>query len=69
MLKNIVLKLITFYQKGISPLLGNHCRFFPSCSEYTLISIKKYGLLKGGAKGAMRIIKCGPWSEGGVDLP
>lgn len=69
MLKKGVLNLIKFYRIGISPYLGHHCRFFPSCSEYALTSISKYGLLKGGIKSIMRILRCGPWSEGGVDLP
>ncbi|MCD5397087.1 MAG: membrane protein insertion efficiency factor YidD [Candidatus Pacebacteria bacterium] len=45
------------------------CRFHPSCSEYFKQALKKYGLFKGGWKGVKRILRCGPWSQGGVDLP
>lgn len=69
MLKNINLKIILIYQKAISPLLGSHCRFYPSCSEYAYQSIEKHGLLKGGLKSLVRILKCHPYHEGGVDLP
>jgi len=69
MLRVVALNLIKFYQKNLSPYLGHHCRFYPTCSEYTLKSIEKYGFLKGGIKGFKRILRCGPWSRGGIDLP
>ncbi|MCD6550112.1 membrane protein insertion efficiency factor YidD [bacterium] len=69
MLKKIVLKLIKIYQGFISPLLGRHCRFYPSCSNYCYLSIKKYGLSKGLYKGVRRILKCHSLSKGGIDLP
>lgn len=52
----------------ISPLLGRHCRFFPSCSSYTYEAIKKHGLLKGVFLGGKRLLKCHPFHPGGVDL-
>ena len=69
MIKIITLKIINFYQLFISPNLGKVCRFYPSCSEYIYQAIIKYGLIKGGWKGFKRMLRCGPWSSGGVDIP
>ncbi len=69
MLRRLVLKSIKFYQIFISPLLGNNCRFYPSCSEYCVQAVKKYGFLKGLKLGVKRILKCHPWNPGGVDFP
>ena len=69
MVKKISLKIIKFYQKYISVNLGSNCRFYPSCSEYATLSIEKYGSLKGGIKGIIRILKCHPFNKGGIDLP
>jgi putative membrane protein insertion efficiency factor len=67
-MKKIVLKMILFYQKSISPLKKNACCIYiPSCSEYTRQAIERYGLLKGGALGIRRILKCNPFSKGGYD--
>lgn len=68
-MKQIILKTIKFYQLFISPNLTSHCRFYPSCSEYAFLAVKKYGTTKGLLKGIKRILKCGPWSLGGIDLP
>ena len=69
MLKKVILKIIRFYQLFISPNLGTNCRFYPSCSQYTLKAIQKYGILKGCLKSLKRILKCHPLNQGGVDLP
>ncbi len=61
------LGLIKAYQYGIRPMLGQRCRFFPSCSEYTADAIGEYGVLRGSAMGAMRLAKCHPWHAGGYD--
>ena len=73
-MKKAVIKLIRFYQKTLSPSLGFiflnpliGCRFYPSCSEYSVLAINKYGLSEGFKKTLARILKCGPWSKGGVD--
>lgn len=66
-MKTILLKMILFYQKYISPLKGQTCRFYPSCSEYTKQAIIKYGWLKGGVMGVIRILKCHPFHPGGHD--
>lgn len=69
MIKDFFKKLIRIYQKFISPLFGKNCRFYPSCSEYGYQAMEKYGIIKGSFKSAIRILKCGYWSKGGVDLP
>ena len=61
------LKLIRIYQRFLSPLIGDVCRFTPSCSRYTYQAIEKYGLLKGGIMGAWRICRCNPFCRGGDD--
>ena len=70
-MKKILLFLIRKYQKHISPFLSKcchiNCKYFPTCSEYTLQAIEKYGVLKGGYLGIKRIIKCNPFSKGGYD--
>lgn len=63
-MKNIILKLIRFYQKT---KFFHVCRFTPTCSEYTYQAIEKYGSLKGLFLGLKRIIRCHPWSKGGYN--
>jgi putative membrane protein insertion efficiency factor len=58
--------LITFYQKFISPAFAPRCKYYPSCSSYALTAIQNYGL-KGVAMAAWRVVRCNPWSHGGVD--
>ena len=65
--KNIAISLINLYKYLISPLLGNNCRYLPTCSEYTKESIIKYGVIKGFWLGLKRIVKCHPWGKGGYD--
>ncbi len=64
MLKYLSVKLIRFYQKYLSK---GTCRYFPSCSEYTLEAILKHGFFVGCFLGVMRILRCNPWSKGGFD--
>ncbi|MBN1333808.1 MAG: membrane protein insertion efficiency factor YidD [Synergistales bacterium] len=59
--------LIRFYQKAISPYLGKRCRFYPSCSQYSLEAIEQYGFLRGSFLALKRLLKCGPWHPGGYD--
>ena len=66
-MKKILIKLIEFYQKAISPWFGPRCKFYPSCSEYTKQAIEKYGAIKGTIKGIKRILRCNPFSKGGYD--
>jgi putative membrane protein insertion efficiency factor len=63
-----LLALIRLYQQIISPTLpADTCRYYPTCSHYTYQAIYKYGLLKGGRMAFSRILRCNPWSDGGID--
>lgn len=66
-MKLICVFLIRFYQVLISPILPDSCRFYPTCSEYALQAIQKYGFFKGAWLGLRRILKCHPFHPGGVD--
>lgn len=66
-MKKILLFLITFYQKCISPYLGKRCRFYPTCSEYSRQAITKYGAIKGSYLTLIRLLKCHPFHKGGYD--
>ena len=69
-MKIIILGLIKFYKRFISPILsfsGIHCKYYPTCSEYTKQAIEKYGVIKGCMLGIKRILKCNPFSKGGYD--
>jgi len=66
-MKRFLINLIRFYQKFLSPLKGKTCRFYPSCSEYSVQAIMKYGLTKGSWKSIKRILKCHPFHPGGHD--
>lgn len=67
MIRLFFLALIRGYQIAISPLLGDHCRFYPSCSHYAYQAIGKYGIFKGGYLAVLRLLKCHPFHPGGVD--
>ncbi|AHF08352.1 membrane protein insertion efficiency factor YidD [Desulfitobacterium metallireducens] len=66
-MKKILIGIIRFYQKFISPLKPPSCRFYPTCSEYAIQSLRKYGVIKGGWKSIVRISKCHPFHPGGHD--
>ena len=63
----ILIKTIKFYQFLLSPLLGNSCRYFPSCSDYSIQSLKTFGFFKRLYLSLKRILSCHPWSDGGLD--
>jgi len=65
--KNSMLVLFRFYKRQISPALPPSCRFFPTCSEYAMQAVQKYGAVKGGYLAARRILRCNPFHEGGYD--
>ena len=67
--RNAAIALIVVYRKLISPLYGDVCRYYPSCSGYGLGEIQSRGLLVGVVRTAWRILRCNPWSSGGVDEP
>ncbi|CAC9444442.1 membrane protein insertion efficiency factor YidD [bacterium endosymbiont of Bathymodiolus sp. 5 South] len=66
-MRYLLLIPIKFYQLFISPLLGPHCRFDPTCSQYAYDAVKEYGFFKGFFLSIKRIGKCHPWHEGGFD--
>ncbi len=67
-MKKIMIKIIQFYQNYISHLLGEFkCKFYPTCSEYAIQALEKYGIWKGLALSIKRIMKCNPFSKGGYD--
>ncbi|HNZ28348.1 MAG: putative membrane protein insertion efficiency factor [Candidatus Aerophobetes bacterium ADurb.Bin490] len=68
-MKHFFIFLIKAYKKFVSPLLPNSCRFYPTCSEYAMEALDKYGVIKGGAKSVYRILRCNPWNKGGIDRP
>jgi putative membrane protein insertion efficiency factor len=59
---------IRVYQRAISPALPRRCKYYPSCSEYAVGAIRRYGILRGLVLAAWRLLRCNPWSHGGVDL-
>ncbi|PJE63774.1 membrane protein insertion efficiency factor YidD [Candidatus Roizmanbacteria bacterium CG10_big_fil_rev_8_21_14_0_10_45_7] len=75
--RNLMLTGITFYSQRISPFLGsllravglpwNACRFEPTCSHYTYKAVERFGVLRGLMLGGKRIVRCNPWSRGGLD--
>jgi putative membrane protein insertion efficiency factor len=73
-MRKLILFLITIYQRIFSPDKGifkrqyQGCRFYPSCSEYAKQAIEKRGIIRGIWLGSKRILRCHPWSEGGVDM-
>ena len=66
-MKNALLALVRFYQYAVSPLMGQHCRFHPSCSAYAVEALQKYGAIRGVWLGVKRIARCNPWCRGGFD--
>ena len=65
----LLIGLIRVYQYTLSPLLGNVCRFEPSCSVYFIEAVRKYGAVRGACRGIWRILRCHPWNPGGYDPP
>ena len=61
--------VVRVYQWTLSPLLGQHCRFQPSCSSYFILSVRKYGAVRGALRGIGRICRCHPFHPGGEDWP
>jgi putative membrane protein insertion efficiency factor len=78
MIKRFVVKIIRLYQALLSPdksifrafaLSSGHCAMYPTCSEYTILSVEKFGAFRGIFKGIRRILRCHPWQRKLVDLP
>ncbi len=66
-MKSLLLLLLKAYKLGISPFLGQHCRFHPSCSDYARDAITTHGALRGSLLAGRRLCKCHPWHAGGID--
>jgi putative membrane protein insertion efficiency factor len=66
-MKTILILLIKFYRVAISPFLPNSCRFTPTCSQYAIEALGKFGAIKGGLLSAYRILRCNPFCRGGYD--
>jgi len=67
-LRIVLIAPIRFYQRAISPGLPSRCKYYPSCSEYAVQAVRRYGILQGAVLAAWRLLRCNPWSHGGVDL-
>ncbi len=68
-MKKVLLKMIAFYHTSISPLCPPRCRYLPTCSDYTMQAIEKYGAAKGSWLGFKRIMRCHPFHKGGFYDP
>ena len=66
---DVLVLLVRLYQFTLSPLLGGRCRFDPSCSQYFIEAVRKYGAIRGSAKGFWRLARCHPFHPGGYDPP
>jgi putative membrane protein insertion efficiency factor len=69
LLSAVLIVGVRFYQYCLRPVLPAVCRFQPSCSEYMILAVRKYGPLRGGWRGVCRIARCHPWHPGGYDPP
>ena len=66
-MRRLIVGLIQVYRLILSPFLGQHCRFYPSCSEYAITSVQRFGVFRGCWLALRRLGKCHPWHAGGVD--
>jgi uncharacterized protein len=67
MLKRLIIALVWVYRFTLGPIMGGQCRFHPTCSQYMIDAVRKYGAARGFWKGVKRVGRCHPWSEGGYD--
>ena len=65
----VLIALVRVYQLTLSPIIGQQCRFQPTCSHYMIEAVRKYGAIRGAWKGTLRICRCHPWHPGGHDPP
>jgi putative membrane protein insertion efficiency factor len=66
-MQKLIIGLIHLYRLLLSPFIGQHCRFHPSCSEYAVLAVEQHGVFKGSWLALRRLSKCHPWHEGGLD--
>lgn len=67
-MKSIIIALINFYKRHISPHFPPCCKYYPTCSTYALEAVRKFGAFKGSLLALWRLLRCNPWSMGGVDF-
>jgi uncharacterized protein len=67
-LRTAVTAPIRLYQRAISPALPARCKYYPSCSQYAVQAVRRYGVLRGVVLAGWRLLRCNPWSHGGVDF-
>jgi uncharacterized protein len=66
-LRRVAVLPIRAYQLVLSPLVGQRCKYYPSCSEYAAQAVQRYGILRGLVLAGWRLLRCNPWSQGGFD--
>ena len=70
LVRQLAILPVRLYQILLSPLVpANTCKYHPSCSEYAILAIRKHGVIRGAGMAAWRLLRCNPWSHGGVDYP
>ena len=67
-LKGILVAPIRLYQRTLSPALPARCKYHPSCSEYAVQAVRRYGVMRGVVLAGWRLLRCNPWTQGGVDF-
>ena len=67
-IRGVVTGPLRLYQRVISPALPSRCKYHPTCSQYAVEAIRRYGVLRGAVLAAWRLLRCNPWSHGGVDF-
>jgi uncharacterized protein len=66
--RSIAVAPVRLYQRFVSPALPRRCKYHPTCSQYAVTAIRRYGILRGLVLAAWRLLRCNPWSHGGVDF-
>lgn len=66
-MSKVFILILRFYQRFISPMFPPSCRYQPTCSQYAIDALRKYGVFKGTALAVWRVLRCNPWSKGGYD--
>lgn len=64
---HVCIGVVRLYQWTLRPFIGANCRFYPTCSEYTVEALRRHGALRGAAFAGWRVLRCNPWNEGGYD--
>jgi len=67
-LRSLAIAPIRFYQRAVSPALPRRCKYHPTCSAYAVSAVRRYGVARGVILAAWRLLRCNPWSHGGVDF-